>query len=526
MQDKSISHGAVQLAISVRQAYERGQTDYSMEPLVRVTPTGEPFSRINNGDAVIFCCRRGEREIELTEAFTDPDFPHFPRQPLENINFVILTLYHEKFKDLPVAFAPSRITGTLGELVSQAGLRQIRCAESEKYAHVTFFLNGGFNQPFQGEQDIRVESPKGIPFDQVPQLSLPEVTEEVIKGVNSKVDLIITNFANGDVIGHTSNSEAKVQCAHIVDHHLDLVVKHAIENNYVILITADHGNLEEMFTPDGKPHVAHTSNPVPLIIIDPQTEEPLKPRDGKLADIAPTVLKILNIKPSPRMTGQDLVPGHHWGKNRHALLIILDGWGIGKNDPTNPIFLAETPAWDELLTKYKPSKLSASGEAVGLQEGKAGNSEAGHLNIGAGQVILQDDVRLDLALKDGSFFTNEIFIQTLDQVKERGTHLHLIGLLTEKSSHGSIDYPLALMQMAKERGLNEVCLHIIFDGRSTQPGSAPQLLENLETRLNEIGIGQVVTGIGRGIALDRDGNYGKIQKAYDALVSGIGRHFN
>ena len=178
------------------------------------------------------------------------------------------------------------------------------------------------------------------------------------------------------------------------------------------------------------------------------------------------------------------------------------------------------------ITRYKPSKLSASGEAVGLQDGKAGNSEAGHLNIGAGQVILQDDVRLDLALKDGSFFTNEIFIQTLDQVKERGTHLHLIGLLTEKSSHGSIDYPLALMQMAKERGLHEVCLHIIFDGRSTQPGSAPQLLENLETRLNEIGIGQVVTGIGRGIALDRDGNYGKIQKTYDALVSGIGRHFN
>ena len=267
MQNRSTSYGAAQLAVAVRQAYERGQTDYSMEPLVRVTPTGEPFLRINDGDAVIFCCRRGEREIELTEAFTDPNFPHFPRQPLDNINFVILTLYHEKFKDLPIAFAPSRITGTLGELVSQAGLRQIRCAESEKYAHVTFFFNGGFNQPFQGEQDIRVESPKGIPFDQVPQLSLPGVTEEVIKGVNSEVDLIITNFANGDVIGHTSNPEAKVQCAHIVDHHLDLVVKHAIKNNYVILITADHGNLEEMFTPDGKPHVAHTSNLVPLIII-------------------------------------------------------------------------------------------------------------------------------------------------------------------------------------------------------------------------------------------------------------------
>jgi 2,3-bisphosphoglycerate-independent phosphoglycerate mutase len=134
-------------------------------------------------------------------------------------------------------------------------------------------------------------------------------------------------------------------------------------------------------------------------------------------------------------------------------------------------------------------------------------------------------VRLDQALKDGSFYTNEVFLHTIDEVKKRGTQFHLIGLLTEKSSHGSIDYPLALLKMAKDRGLDHAYLHIIFDGRSTEPGSAPALLEKLEKQIDEIGLGQVVSGIGRGIALDRDGNFDKIKRAYDALVNGIGNTY-
>jgi len=148
------------------------------------------------------------------------------------------------------------------------------------------------------------------------------------------------------------------------------------------------------------------------------------------------------------------------------------------------------------------------------------------MNIGAGRVILQDDVRLDLAMKDGSFYANEVFLRTIHDVRQRKASLHLIGLLTEKSSHGSIDYPLALLKMAKEHGLEKVFIHVIFDGRSTEPGSAPALLEKLEAQVNEIGIGQVVSGVGRGIALDRDGNYAKTRRAYDAFVSGVGRVFS
>jgi len=162
---------------------------------------------------------------------------------------------------------------------------------------------------------------------------------------------------------------------------------------------------------------------------------------------------------------------------------------------------------------------------VGLQPGKSGNSEAGHMSLGAGRTVLQDDVRLDLAIKEGSFYTNPTFLQVMDDVNRRGARLHLLGLLTEKSSHGSIDYPLALLKMAKEHRLEQVFIHVIFDGRSTEPGSAPDLLEKLEARVNEIGIGQVVSGIGRSIALDRDGNYGKIQRAFDAFVHGKGRTF-
>jgi 2,3-bisphosphoglycerate-independent phosphoglycerate mutase len=515
--------GASILAEAVKDLYAAGQTDYSLEPIVLTDAQGRPVGRITDGDAVIFCCRRGEREIQLTEAFTEPGFSHFLRPDLKNLTFVILTLYHEKFKDLPVAFAPSNIHDTLGEIVSHAGLRQLRTSESEKFAHITFFFNGGNNQPFAGEEHVCIPSPKGVPFDRVPELSLPQVVEQVQLGLGKKYDLIITNFANGDVIGHTSNNESKILCASLVDRQLGQVLDAARSAGYVTFITADHGNLEEMTNPDGTPNVAHTTNLVPFILVDPAWSSTVCTRDGKLADLAPTILSALGVEKPASMSGFTLAPEYHWGGRRHVLLIILDGWGFGRRDDTNPIFLARTPVWDDLVKNYPYSKLNAAGEAVGLQPGKAGNSEAGHMNIGAGRVILQDDVRLDQAMQDGSYYTNEVFQQTIDDVKKRGTSLHLIGLLTEKSSHGSIDYPLALLKMAKENDLDKVYLHVIFDGRSTQPGSAPALLEKLEKQVHEIGVGQVVTGIGRAYALDRDGNYAKIKLAYDAFVSGVGK---
>ncbi len=296
----------------------------------------------------------------------------------------------------------------------------------------------------------------------------------------------------------------------------------ALAADYVVLITADHGNLEEMTLPDGGPHVSHTTNPVAFIALDPRSAVPVRTRDGRLADVAPAVLHVLGVPAPAAMDGASLAPGHAWGGPRPVLLVILDGWGLSPRRRTTryPSLLPRrgTHCWRACGW----ARLNASGEAVGLQAGKAGNSEAGHMNIGAGRVVLQDDVRLDAAMQDGSFATNPILLNTLLDVQRRGRRLHLIGLLTERSSHGSIDYPLALLQMAAAHGFEDVCLHIIFDGRSTEPGSAPALLEMLERRMAEIGVGRVVSGLGRGIALDRNGNYAKTRRAYEAMVDGLG----
>ena len=517
------SIGGKALAGAVNGLYQQGQTDYSLDPILLEDGSGAAIGRIKDGDAVVFCCRRGEREIQLTEAFTDRNLDAFPRESFTDLPFIILTLYHDKFKDLPVAFAPSRVQHTLGEVISQAGLYQSRIAESEKFAHVTFFLNGGNGAPYPGEEDLKIPTCRGIPFDQIPELSLAEVSRTVIEQIERGTEVIITNFANGDVIGHTNNREAKIQCAQYVDRQLAQVVSTARDAGYVILITADHGNLEELLTPEGRPHVSHTTNPVPFFLIDPLSKVPVTPADGKLADIAPTILHIAGLPAPVEMTGTSLAPGCDFGSRRKVLLVILDGWGIGSDPRQDPIALAGPPFWDALMKNYPHSQLEASGEAVGLKAGKVGNSEAGHMNIGAGRIILQDDVRLDMAMKDGSFYQNVVLLQAIAGVKARGTSLHLIGLLTEKSSHGSIDYPLAILKMAKSSGLENVYLHMIFDGRSTEPGSAPLLLEKMESLVEEIGIGRIVSGVGRGIALDRDGNYLKTQKAYDALVFGKGK---
>jgi 2,3-bisphosphoglycerate-independent phosphoglycerate mutase len=523
MPNGHLACGGIALAEAVRESYREGQTDYSLEPIVLVNAHEQPIGRIQDGDAVVFCCRRGEREIQLTQAFVEQGVDHFPRRDFQNLIFVILTLYHEKFKDLPVAFAPTQIEDTLGEVVSRAKLSQLRVAESEKFAHVTFFFSGGNHQPFLGEDDVCIPSRKGMPFDQVPELSLAHVTRQVLRGMRQRYDLIVANFANGDVIGHTHSREAKITCAELLDARLGQVVKAALAANYALLVTADHGNLEEMARPDGTPHVAHTANLVPFILIDPRAQARAFVRPGSLADIAPTVLGALGIAQPGVMTGGTLAPEHDWGGRRRAVLLILDGWGIGREDDTNPIFLAHTPIWDDLARRHACSQLRAAGEAVGLQPGKAGNSEAGHMNMGAGRVVLQDDVRLDLAMQDGSFYTNPTLCRVLGEVERRKANLHLIGLLTEKSSHGSIEYPLALLRMAKTKGLSDVYLHLIFDGRSTQPGSAPAMLEKLEGQVQEIGVGRIVSGVGRGIALDRDGNYAKTRRAYDALVFGVGK---
>ncbi len=517
-----MKRGGAQLAEAVKKAYELGQDDYHLEPMVLVED-GKPVGKIADGDAAIFCCRRGEREIELTEMFTEPDFDKVDRRMLRDLDFVIMTMYHDKFKDLPIAFAPAKVVKPLAQVLSEAGKSQFHCAESEKFAHVTFFFNGGENNPFPGEDDVCIPSPKGIDFDQQPELSLPKVADTVMDALG-KYDFVVTNFANGDVIGHTQNTEAKIKACGHVSQYLDKVVSDALGKGYVVAITADHGNIEKLYTAAGKPDGAHTTNLVPFIMIDPADKSPISLRDGSLGDVSPTVLKVLGIPQPAEMDGKPLCD-KDWGAGRKMLLIICDGWGLGTGDEGDAIHIADTPYWDSLLANQSWSKLNASGEFVGLGAGKAGNSEAGHSNLGAGRCVMQDDVRLDAAVKDGSFKQNPIFLQAIEHAKKNGTALHLLAYLTYKSSHGCIDYPLNICEMARDNGLDRVYLHIIFDGRSTEPGSAPALLAETDEKLSAIGVGRIVDGVGRGVALDRDKNYDKVKRAYDAMVEGTGTRY-
>lgn len=518
----SKQRGGVSLAAAIRDAYSKGATDYYMEPLVAVDGQGAPLGKVQDGDTVVFCCRRGEREIELTEMFTDSAFSAVERVQRKDLHFVLFTLYHEKFAGMPVAFGPAKLTDTLAQALSEAGKTQLHCAESEKYAHVTFFFNGGNNEPYPGETDIRIPSPRGVAFETVPQLSLPEVTDKVI-GELGKHDFAVVNFANGDVIGHTSDNGAKLEAAKCVSENLDRLVREAAAKDYVVMITADHGNLERMTTPKGKPDVAHTSNPVPFVLMDPRGAG-VQLKEGKsLSSVAPTVLEWMGVKKPEKMTAESLMVCPPEAAGRRVLLVILDGWGIGAEDETNPIHIGETEPWKTLFASYPHTLLHASGSWVGLGEGKAGNSEAGHSNLGAGRMVPQDDMRLAAAMEDGSFESNPVFLEAIERTKREGKALHLLAYLTKLSSHGSIVYAQKLAAMAK--GIDEVYLHLILDGRSTEPGSAPELVMELEEELERIGAGVIVDCVGRGVVLDRDLDYAKVKRGYDAMVLGEGRQY-
>ena len=518
MIEKNFHNGGLELSEAIGKLYMEGQEDYTMEPVV-LYRNGSPEGLVKPGDTVVSALRRGEREIEITELFTDPNVGPERYIP-EDISYSILTLYNSKFESMPVAFPPIKVESTLAETLSKAGKTQLHAAESEKFAHVTFFFNGGACNPFEGEEDIMVPSPKDVKPETVPLLSLDKVNSKVMSRLGEK-DFTVVNFANGDVIGHTACDQAKLEAAKHVSRELEKLVAEAKRKGLFILITADHGNIECMRTEKGTPHVAHTANKVAFLAIDSEKDEVIKPEDGSLGDVAPTILHLMNVEKPELMTGRDLLPDVESKSDRKVLLIILDGWGIGDGGKWDAIANADTPFWDKLI-EYPHGILDASGEFVGLASGKPGNSEAGHMNLGAGRTVLQDDVRIDRAVSDGSYASNPVLRAAVERAKENGKPLHVLALLSEKSSHGCISYATEICRMAE--GVENVYLHLVLDGRSTPPGSAPEMIMKLSKELHEIGRGEITSVVGRGIILDRDKNYPLVMKGYESLVHGIGIH--
>lgn len=292
---------------AVQASYDRDITDEFIEPSV-LCNNGQILPRIQDKDAVIFFNFRADRAREISRALTEPDFMEFPTETL-NLYYTTMTQYHQGFT-FPVLFPPQSLTNILGEIVSEAGLKQLRIAETEKYAHVTFFFNGGEERIFPGEDRILVPSPRIATYDLQPEMSQPEVTRRAVEAIASeKYNLIILNFANPDMVGHTGVLEAAVKAVEAVDDGVWQVMRAAFAHKYAMILTADHGNCEMMVDPiDDGPHTAHTTNPVPCFVMDKRAKVSLHP-EGKLCDIAPTILDIFGMENPLAMDGQSLIVG-------------------------------------------------------------------------------------------------------------------------------------------------------------------------------------------------------------------------
>ena len=517
------------MAEAVRAAYRAGQEDEALEPLVRVDQAGQPVGSIQDGDYVIFYDIRGEREIELTSAFVDRNFSHFTRKPM-SVGFATMIEYHPEL-DVRVAFPPLRqLEDTLCEVVSKAGLGQAKVVESEKAIHVSFFLNGKRQEAFPGEHIVIIPSPRPARHAEMPpQMSATPVADAAIEALREPGNSLVTvNLCNVDVIGHIENPGAIRAAVEAVDREAGRIVEAARAAGVTVVLTADHGTVERWYYPDGTIDTGHTDSPVPFVLIDPVLERGARLRGGgALTDVAPTILQLLDLPQPGTMTGQSLiVPGLHTGGadgRRRVLLLILDGWGVGDGGPGDLIAQARTPVMDGLLAVGPSTQLAAAGPAVGMPPGTVGNSEAGHLHIGAGRVVPADRVRIGQALEDDSFFENDAFCWATRGARRDGTRLHLLGIVSFYSSHGSVDHLLALMEMARRESVPEVYIHSMLGRRGERPESGAIYIEQVEREAERLGVGQVVTVIGRFWSLDREGHWDRIEKTYRMLVEGRGQ---
>ena len=289
---------------ALEESYARGITDEFMEPLVGTDSAGQSIAQIQEGDVVLFMNFRTDRGRQLTLALTQQAFTEQNMAPL-SLYYLTMTNYDENFKDIRVIFDKDNLKDTLGETLAKAGKTQIRIAETEKYPHVTFFFNGGRETPFEGEKRILCPSPKVATYDLKPEMSAFEIRDKIIEAMDTEApDFICLNFANPDMVGHTGDMQAAIKACETVDQCAEKVITAALAKNYVTLLIADHGNCDIMFNEDGSPHTAHTTNPVPFVLVDPLKR---KVKSGVLGAIAPTILDILNVDQPAAMTQHSLL---------------------------------------------------------------------------------------------------------------------------------------------------------------------------------------------------------------------------
>jgi 2,3-bisphosphoglycerate-independent phosphoglycerate mutase len=290
---------------SIQASYNNGVTDEFMKPIVMVDENDEPVAKIEEGDVVICFNFRTDRLRQTTIAFTQQDLPEYGMHTM-HLHWYTMTNYKADFKGINVIFDKENVTNTMGEIVSKAGLKQIRIAETEKYAHVTFFFSGGREEEFPGESRILIQSPKVPTYDLQPEMSAPKIKDAIVpKLKNGEADFVCLNFANGDMVGHTGVYEAIYKAITAVDQCAKEVVEAALEGGFNVLIIADHGNADNAINPDGSENTAHSLNPVPCIFIS--DKKGIQIENGILADVAPTLLSVMGLEIPKEMTGKILI---------------------------------------------------------------------------------------------------------------------------------------------------------------------------------------------------------------------------
>lgn len=508
----------------VRQAYQRGEEDETLLPLVLAGPDGMPVGRIKKGDSVIFYNIRGEREIELSESLTERDFDKFAVEKDLGLDFATMVQYSAGLR-VKVAFPPEEaVCDTLFEVLSASGLKVAKITEAEKAFHVSYFLNGKRQEPFPGEQRFIVPTRKDVVlFDEAPEMSIEGIRAAISDKIRDRsFGFILANYPNVDVVGHIENEPAVIRAVEAVDKNAGLSAREALDNGMTVIITADHGTVEKWLYPDGAVDTGHTNSPVPFLIISPQSKIALRPQ-GELSDIAPTVLEMLRMEKPACMSGRSLLSGPIDQRPGRILFLILDGWGYSSDPKGNLIAKAATPNYDRFLRECPHSILEAAGEAVGLPAGTVGNSEVGHLHIGSGRRVYSDRARIDQAIADGSFLKNEAFLEPMRRARDTNSALHLMGIVSFFSSHGSVNHLLALMEMAAREGLKDLYIHVMLGRRGELPESGANYIEMVEKKAQELGLGKVVSVIGRYWSMDREENWDRIEKTYRMLLYGEGR---
>lgn len=290
---------------AIQSSYDAGVTDEFLKPMVCVDDEGRPIAQIKAGDVVICYNFRTDRPREITTVLTQKDMPEYNMEKLP-LYYVTMTRYDESFQGVQVIFEKDNLANTMGEVLAQHGLTQVRIAETEKYPHVTFFFSGGREAPFEGEKRIMVPSPKVATYDLQPEMSAVEITDSIIEEMTTnQPNFICLNYANADMVGHTGDFKAAMKAAETVDTCLGRLLDTALKLDYEAIVIADHGNSDYMINDDGTPNTAHTMNPVPCVFVSRQAGE-AKLKNGALADIAPTLLKLLGVPPSPQMQGEVL----------------------------------------------------------------------------------------------------------------------------------------------------------------------------------------------------------------------------